>query len=140
MWNQAHRAYLESQILTADPMELVRLMYQAAVAEVRTARVALANRDIRARSKSITKTCDILTELTVGLDRKAGGNYAEKLADLYGYMMRQLTQANFRQVDEPLAEVLNLLTTLLEGWEEAQRLVSPSADRRRYPRLRIVHR
>lgn len=126
MWNQLHSAYLESRILTAGPMELIRLMYQTAIAEVRTAREALAKRDIRERSRAITKVCDILSELIVGLDRKAGGDYAQKLGDLYGYMMRQLTEANFKQRDEPLAEVLKLFTTLLENWEGAQKVLTQS--------------
>jgi flagellar secretion chaperone FliS len=123
MSNQAHSAYLQSRILTADPLELVRLMYQAAIGEVRNARLHLANRDIRPRSQSISKACAMLAELTVALDRKAGGEYAERLADLYGYMMRKLTEANFRQRDEPMTEVLGLLSTLLEGWEGVQRLL-----------------
>lgn len=120
MWNNPHHAYFESNILTADPMELVRLMYQGAIAEVRNARAHLASGDIRARGKAIAKACAILTELTVALDRKSGGEYAERLAELYGYMMRRLSEANFQQSDELLAEVLALLTTLLEGWEGAQ--------------------
>jgi flagellar secretion chaperone FliS len=123
MSNQAHSAYLESRILTADPLELIRLMYQAAIGEVRNARSHLANRDIRSRSQAISKACAILTELTVALDRKAGGQYAERVADLYGYMVRKLTEANFQQRDEPMAEVLGLFSTLLEGWEGVQRLL-----------------
>ena len=123
MSTQAHSAYLESRILTADPIELVRLMYQAAIGEVRSARQHLASRAIRSRSQAITKASAILTELTVALDRKAGGEYAERQADLYGYMMRKLAEANFQQRDEPMAEVLGLLSTLLEGWEGVQRLL-----------------
>lgn len=121
MRNHPHNAYLESRILTADPIELVRLMYQGAIGEVRSARLYLQERDIRSRANAISKACAILTELTVSLDRKAGGEYAERLADLYGYMMRKLTEANSQQRDEPMAEVLRLLTTLLEGWEGAQK-------------------
>lgn len=123
MPNPAHSAYLEGRILTAAPLELVRLMYQAAISEVRNARLHLANGDIRPRSQAISKACAILTELTVSLDRKAGGDYAERLADLYGYMTRQLSEANFRQREEPLTEVLGLFTTLLENWEGVQRLM-----------------
>jgi flagellar secretion chaperone FliS len=128
MWNQPHNAYAESRIMTADPMELVRLMYLGAMAEVRNAIVHLQNRDVRARANSISKARAILTELTVALDRKSGGEYAERLADLYGYMSQKLTEANFRQREEPLAEVLGLLTTIVEGWEGAQKqLASQSA-------------
>jgi flagellar secretion chaperone FliS len=124
MSNQAHSAYLESRVLTADPLELIRLMYQAAISETRNARMHLANRDIRRRSQAISKACAIFTELTVALDRKAGGEYAERLADLYGYMMRKLAEANFQQRDEPMVEVLGLLSTLLESWEGVQRLLN----------------
>ena len=128
---QPHNAYLESRVLSADPIELVRLMYQTAIAEVRNARALLQGGDIRSRSKAVTKACAILTELTVSLDRKLGGEYAERLADLYGYIMRKLTEANFQQSEEPLAEVLGLLSTLLEGWEGMQRQLqsAPAADR-----------
>ncbi len=118
MPTSVHNAYLENGILSADPMELVCLLYRAAVGEVRSARLHLQNGDIRSRSNAITKACSILTELTVSLDRKAG-DYTERLRDLYGYMMRRLTDANFQQREEPLVEMLGLLTTLLEGWEGA---------------------
>ena len=41
MGNNAHDAYLESRILTAEPMELIRLLYQAATGAVRDARRCL---------------------------------------------------------------------------------------------------
>ncbi len=120
MWKQAHDAYIESRILTADPMELVRLTYQAAIREVGNARERLKEGDIPGRSAAIGKACNLLTELTRALDRKNGGEYGERLAELYAYMTRRLSEANFRQADEPLAEVSGLLTTVLEGWEGAQ--------------------
>jgi flagellar protein FliS len=116
----AHNAYLESHILTADPLQLIRLMYQAAIGEVRSARVHLKNREIRSRSSALVKACSILTELTVSLDHRNGGEYADRLRELYAYMMQKLTEANFKQHDEPMAEVQGLLSTLLEGWEGAQ--------------------
>jgi flagellar secretion chaperone FliS len=128
-----HDAYLESRILTADPLELVRMMYQAAIGEVRSARLHLQNRDIRSRSNAITKACSILTELTVSLDRKTGGEYAERLCELYGYIMNKLSEANFKQRDEPMAEALDLLNTLLDGWEGAQRQLQSAPERASQP-------
>jgi flagellar secretion chaperone FliS len=127
MPRNAHNAYLESRILSADPMELVRLMYQAAVSEVQEARRHLRAKDIRSRSKSITKVQNILSELTTVLDHKCGGQFAKNLAQLYDYMMRRLTEANFKQIDEPLAEVLGLLVTLKEGWDGIGQQTQPAA-------------
>lgn len=128
MWKQAHDAYMESRILTADPMELVRLTYQAAIREIGNARDRLKERDIPGRAAAIGKACALLTELTRALDRKSGGEYAERLAELYAYMMRRLSEANFRQTDEPLVEVSGLLTTVLEGWEGAQEQVQQAGS------------
>ena len=117
MWSNAHDAYLESRILSADPIELVNLLYQACTGAVRDARHYLANGEIAARSRSITKASEILIELTTSLDHERGGELSERLALLYDYMLRRLTEANFQQTDAPLDEVLGLLSTLSEAWD-----------------------
>ena len=43
MWQNAQDAYLESRILSADPIELVRLLYHGAISDVRDARIPLLN-------------------------------------------------------------------------------------------------
>jgi flagellar protein FliS len=125
MLQNAHDAYLESRILSADPVELVKMLYQAAIAAVKDARRHLANREIVARSRAITRACTIVTELTVSLDHDSGGDLSRGLARLYDYIGRRLIEANFRQTDQPLQEVLGLLSTLLEGWEGIQPGANP---------------
>jgi flagellar protein FliS len=126
MWQNAHDTYLESRILSADPLDLVRLLYQGAIASVRDARRHLADGEIAARARAITKACSILTELTASLDHERGGDLSRGLARLYDYIGRRLIEANFRQADQPLEEVLGLLSTLAEGWEKTQPAASPA--------------
>ena len=116
-WHNAHDAYLESKVLSAGPVELVRILYQTAANSVREGRRHLEAGDIMARSRAITKASQALLELTRSLDFSRGGEIAKRLAQIYAYMLRRLTEANFRQVDPPLAEVLALLATLSEAWE-----------------------
>jgi flagellar protein FliS len=116
MYQNAHETYLEGRIASADPLELVNLLYQGASSAVRDARQYLAEGDIPARSRSISRACDILAELTVSLDHSAGGDLSRRLEQLYDYMQRRLLEANFRQEDGPLVEVLGLLATLGEAW------------------------
>src|SRR5450755_4372535 len=115
-------AYLESQVLTADPMELVRLLYRAAGDATRNARVHLSAGRIAERSRQISKAHAILSQLSVTLDHTRGGTLSRSLAELYDYMQRQLLDANQRQKAEPLVEVESLLATLMEGWEELGRV------------------
>jgi len=116
MWRNVHDTYLEERVLSADPVELVDLLYQASITAVADARRHLAGGRILARARSISKACDILLELTTSLDFERGGEMSVRLARLYGYMHRRLIEANFRQSDDPLAEVAGLLSTLIEGW------------------------
>lgn len=113
----AHDAYLESRILSADPLELTRLLFQSAMEGVRDARHYLASGDIALRTRAINKSSGILLELAGSLDYERGGEISVRLAQLYDYMLRQLTTAHLQQSDGPLVEVLGLLATLAEGWE-----------------------
>jgi flagellar protein FliS len=117
MRHNAMDAYLESRILSADPIELVNVLYQACTGAVREARHHLESGEIAARSQSITKASEILLELVGSLDHERGGEISQGLGQLYSYMLRRLTEANVQQIDAPLAEVLGLLCTLAEAWE-----------------------
>lgn len=116
MDSSVRNSYLESKILSADAVELVQILYQSALEAIENARRSLKQGEIAARSKQIGKACAILTELTVSLDHNAGGDLSHTLSDLYDYMQRRLLEANFQQIEPPLAEVSKLLATLLEGW------------------------
>ena len=117
MWNDPHDTYLQNRILSAEPVELVRILYQTAADAVGEARRQLAAGNILARARAISKAAEAVLELTRSLDFARGGEIAERLGYLYQYMVRRLTEANFQQADAPLAEVLRLLVTLSEGWE-----------------------
>jgi flagellar protein FliS len=117
MWKEAYLA----NVLSADPMELVCVLYQHAQDAVGEARRHLRNRDIAARGKAISKAVALIGELNSSLDHNAGGAISANLRDLYSYMMRRLTEANLKQQDGPLAEVESLLSTLGQAWQEARK-------------------
>lgn len=112
-------AYLEQEIMAADPLQLVCMLYQAAIMEVREARRYLALGNISARSAAISKATEIIGELMSVLDPKADLELTARLTALYGYLLNRLLDANMKKADAPLAEVLGLLTTLSEGWQGA---------------------
>lgn len=119
------KAYLDNQAVSADPLELVRMLYRGAVEAVGSARRHLRDGDIPARTRQISKAIAILNELTLSLDHEAGGEISRRLAELYDYLQRLILQANFEQVEAPLVEAEQLLTTMLEGWENCRTSVEP---------------
>jgi flagellar protein FliS len=110
--------YFESSILSADPVELVRMLYRGAIEAVEKARQHLRERDIAARSAQLTKAGMIIVELMHSVDKNADPALGQRLLALYDYMQRRLIRGNFDQADPPLAEVVGLLRTLLEAWEQ----------------------
>ena len=110
--------YFEQMILSAGPVELVRLMYQKAIACVTDARDHLKGGRIRERAQAINKAYAILAELMVSLDADKAPELAMNLKRLYCYIQERLIEANHTQKDGPLGETVRLLTTLADAWQE----------------------
>ena len=110
-------AYLETRVMSADPVQLIGILYEYGVLTVQEAREHLRSRDIPARAKAISKAIAIVSELESSLDHKAGGEIADNLGRLYQYIREKLLQANIEQSDALLAEVEGLMNTLAEGWD-----------------------
>ena len=91
------------------------------VAQVLAARgddVVITGRD-KAKSEAVAAQIGGRTR-GLALDLTAPNEIAGRLAALYDYMQKRLLEANFKQIDAPLGEVLGLLTTLSEGWAGIQ--------------------
>lgn len=108
--------YLETEVFSADPVKLVCMLYRGAIEATAAARRHLKAREIRERSRQIMRASAILRELSRSLDPQYE-QISGPLRDLYAYMQTCLFSANSKQIDPPLAEVEQLLTTLLEGWK-----------------------
>lgn len=111
-----HRRYLEAEVLNAEPLKLVLMLYRAALDAVAAARLHVQRGDIRERSRTITRAMEIVNELALSLNHAAGGDISRNLAELYAYIQTRLIEANTQQTEPPLAEVETLLSTLLAAW------------------------
>ena len=116
MYENPYASSLDTKILSATPMELVKLLYQAAIDAVQTARCHLSRGDIVERGRSVSRAVEVLAELNGSLDHKKGGELSARLAALYDYLQRTLLDANFRQTDDGLEQAEMLLKTLNEAW------------------------
>jgi flagellar secretion chaperone FliS len=114
---QSPNAYLESEILTADPIQLTKIVYDLGVTSLQRARQCCRAGDIAGRGKHVNKTLDVLVELSQSLDFEQGGEIAKNYARLYDYCQRRLLQAHVEQSEHMLAEVQHLLEELREAWD-----------------------
>jgi flagellar secretion chaperone FliS len=125
----AHR-YRETAIKTANPLQLVVMLYDAAICSIQEARTHMDQKNIAQRTKSINKCIAIISELQSCLDHKAGGEIASSLNRLYDYMKRNIFRASFEQSTQPLVEAEAVLDNLRSAWRQ---LVSPSSGSETYP-------
>ena len=116
MAKNVYDTYLEGEVLGANPVKLITILFRAAVESVTAARIHLKRGEILERSRQITKAFHIIHELDRSLDHSAGGEISKNLSRLYCYMETRLLEANAKQIEPPLAEVQGLLTTLAEAW------------------------
>ena len=116
MANDAYLKYLEGEVLAADPVKLIRLLYDGAIDAVAQARCCIVSGDIRGRSAAVNRAVAILSELTQSLNHDVGGKLSGELAAIYDYAQRRLLEGNFSQTDSPFEDVERLLVTLLQGW------------------------
>jgi flagellar protein FliS len=127
MANPAFNPYLEMEVLEAEPLKLVQMLYRAAIDAVAEARRHVVARNIGERSREITRAMGIVNQLMFSLDHAAGGEISRNLGGLYAYVQSRLLAANAQQIEAPLAEVEKLLTTLFEGWCDAAVCPVPDA-------------
>ena len=115
----AYQLSQDEEILLAEPLELVVMLYRAAVQAVQKARIHLAAGEITERGQQISRASALLTELSLTLNHEVGGTLSLNLAELYDYLQRLLLSAHRQQNGEKLVQAQNLLETLLDGWSNA---------------------
>jgi flagellar secretion chaperone FliS len=113
----AHR-YREVAVKTANPLQLIVMLYDAAICSIQEAREQMSRGDIAARSRSVNRCISIISELQSCLNLKAGGEIALSLNRLYDYMKRTIFRANVDQTIHPLSEIETLLENLRSAWVE----------------------
>ena len=128
MANHTYQKYMEAEVLGADSVELIQLLYRGALEAVGAARRHLRAGNIADRSRQITRAWSIVQELAQSLDHARGGELSPKLADLYAYVQGRLLEGNAQQMDAPLAEVETLLGTLAEAWRGITPMAPPEAS------------
>lgn len=123
---QAYRNVgLETTLDAADPHRLVELLFDGLLQAIAQARGALARGDVAIKGEKIVKAVRIIDEgLKPALNMEQGGELAANLRDLYEFCVARLTQANLRNDDGALADVLRVIEPLAQGWKQIRDQVS----------------
>ncbi|GAB4115190.1 MAG: flagellar export chaperone FliS [Sideroxydans sp.] len=121
---------VEYDVTTADPHQLISMLYQGALLAIANAKNGMMRKDVAAKGSAISKAISIIEDgLNASLDKKVGGELAQNLSSLYEYMSRRLLAANVNNDMQALDEVANLLNDLKSAWEGIKQQPSTPAPR-----------
>jgi len=116
--NNGSSAYKEIAVNTASPAKLVVMLYQGAIRFLTQAEDDIRKKDIVKKSQSIDRAVAIIQHLQGTLDLDKGGKVAFDLDRLYTYINSRVFEGSSRLDTKAIKEAIQLLTTLLSGWEE----------------------
>ena len=118
MLTQYTNQYQQTQVMTSSRVQIVVLLYDAAIQSIELARIGIESNNPREKGRFLGRAISIIGELNSALDFEQGGEIARSLHRLYEYMLSELLTANARNDARRLNGPLRCMTTLREGWRE----------------------
>lgn len=118
MITQYTNQYRQTQVMTSSRVQIVVLLYDAAIQSIELARVGIEANNPNDKGRFLGRAISIIGELNSVLDFEQGGEIARSLHRLYEYMLSELVTANARNDVRRLEGPLRCLSTLREGWRE----------------------
>lgn len=115
----AHRGlstYHQTHVQSRTPLELVVMLYDGALKFLRLTREAIERRDLPARRDASSRALAIVSELQSTLNMAEGGEIAQCLDELYGFVNLRILDATRDNTAAPLDEAVRVLETLRESW------------------------
>ena len=113
-----HKQYISTQVSTADRLQLVVMLYDGAITFLKQAKEKMAAQDAAGKGLFIGKALDIIAELNASLNFQEGKEVAANLFHLYNFMTAHLTRANLNWDTVALEDVVKMLSSLRDAWEE----------------------
>ena len=113
-----HSSYLETKVLTAPPQQLHLMLLDGAIRFGRQAQDGLERGDQIAAATPLLRMLDIVGELLAGV-RENKSELNRKIADLYAFLFRRVSEAKINSDGVALRESLELLEFERETWQLA---------------------
>ena len=112
--NNAFQKYRQQGVLTANPVELVVMLYDGCIKQIKMGCIFIEDKELEQANNSLQKAQRIVMELINSLDlRYPIGN---ELLSLYEFMLNEISAGNSTKDVKALQEVAALLQELRESW------------------------
>src|SRR5262245_33045762 len=104
--------YLQTQVQSRSPLELVVMLYDGAIQSADAARDAMIAGNLPARKAALSRMMAIIGQLQNTLDMERGGDIAENLDRIYSWAINRILDATVKRDTKPVDEVRRVLENL----------------------------
>ena len=124
----ARRIYQDTSVRGATPIELVVVLYDAAIEDMRRALTAMEQGDVEARAAKVSHALMVLQQLQGTLDFERGGSAARQFEQFYNLVRAKLLEAQMRRSPEVMQQQIRYMSEVRDCWMQAKRLLQPKQD------------
>jgi flagellar secretion chaperone FliS len=118
-YKQSIKGYRQIQVETATPEKLLIMVYECTIKFLKMARLLMEKQLYDKSAPFVLKATAAIIELIASLDVERSPDIAGALKKLYIYCMDRLRKAIQERTPEDVDEVIKVISTLKEAWEEA---------------------
>ena len=113
-------------VATANNVQLIQMLFDGLLESLATAKGHIQNGAIVDKGKSIARASRIVLGLQGALDFERGGDLANNLNELYGYVTRRVLHVNARNDLDALEEIFGLMNEIRSALEGVPDLIPAS--------------
>jgi len=121
-----YKRYQQAQVETANPLDLIIMMYDGTLKFLNQAKMAIEEKKIEPAHNAIQRAHRIIDELNFSLNMEAGGEVAENLRRFYQYIDTELTKANLKKDPKIIDRIMGLLSEMKSSWVELKNAQKPN--------------
>ena len=119
MRGSAASQYQTLDIQSMSPARRIVFLYSFVLGQLKQAKQKLDADDPDQRNEHLGKAQDAVNQLLVALDRDRGGQFADRMASLYAYFLKELVALSLQPSDERLDRLISMVESLHDAWSEA---------------------
>jgi len=118
MNGNAALAYKAQQVNSANPAQIVFMLYEKAIIHLRDVIAKGESKDVMGRCESNCLAQEIIFQLMDALDHEAAPDFAGRMDKLYRFCINHLVSIDIVGKTQPAQDVIDLLIPLRESWKQ----------------------
>lgn len=120
--------YLRQSVMTATPSELLVMLFDACIKDLRIAEMALEKpANYMKANESFLKAQKIISEMIATLDMSF--EISTQLLPIYEYLLYSIRNMNIRKDLSELPDILDILKSQRDAWEQITKMPSSASGR-----------